>query len=410
MCKIMIMSGITDETTQQAWEFTKAMAKEMSSPNSTEKDGLGYAAIDANGNLFGERWVDNKDAFKHKNVYGSEIDTNILKRYKILNREKVYGNFGVFNENIRSITLHSRSATNTVSYKNTHPFVENHTSVIHNGVIYNDDQLTKKTSTCDSEVILHQYIKHNVANKPGKIRKMVNKLEGYYALGIFSRTSEGRVILDVIKDNSARLDAFFIKELNTVVFATPRYQASPVEDACKTLGFTIVSKYEVKANRLQRMDALTGETIAYESFKPKEFTRNSSVNNKQWNTNNSHESHYPYSDYYTRGNESGLTKFGDVFPKTPKNNNIIDMTSHSKSKHVEAIKERQLEEMILGNKEYTQEEVEEMIAKANAEVNGGLSTGITEEIRDEIADVFNDGGETVWEVDEKLTWHKKTLA
>lgn len=398
MCKIMIMSGITDETKDNAWAFCKAMAVKMSAPNSTEKDGFGYAAIDAQGNLFGERWIDNADAFKHQNPYGSEIDHTYLKRYKILSKEKTYGNFGVFNDNIRSITMHSRLSTNTVNYKNTHPFVENFTSVVHNGVIYNDDKLTKKTSTCDSEVILHEYIKYNIANHPNKFKKVANRLQGYYALGIFSKTNEGRIILDVIKDGSAKLEAFVIKELNCLVFATPKWSSSPVEDACKILGFTILSKYEVKANRLQRLDALTGETIGYESFKPRNFGTTNTQTTK-WNSDqrsNTHYPVYPYGDYNPNALEkyrSDAAKFNEVFPKEPRSN-IIDMTSHSKNKFEEDIKERQLMEMITSNKEYTQDKIK-IIDDLEKVVNDSQ---------------YNDAGDSEWIEDDKLTWHKKTLA
>lgn len=397
MCKIMIMPGITDETKDNAWAFTKAMAKEMSAPNASEKDGLGYAAIDNEGKLFGERWVNNREAFQHRYSYGFEVDSNILKRFKILNKEKVYGNFGTFSDKIRSITLHSRSATGTVSYKNTHPFVEGTTSVIHNGVIYNDDELTKKYSSCDSEVILHEYIKYNVANKSGKFKKLVNKLEGYFALGIFAKTNEGRVILDVIKDNTTKLDAFLIKELDTIVFATPKYTSSPVEEVCKTLGFTIVSKYEVKGNRLQRFDAITGEALAYESFKPQEFTRTTHVPTNKWNTD-SYET-YPYAGYNDyRGTTKPVNspRFEEVFSKTnpaPKESNVVDINTHSKTKHDDAVKERHLEEMLMGNTEYTSEEVEKMLTEAGLDAKN-----------------FNDNGECDWEIDERLTWRKKTLA
>lgn len=405
MCKMLIMSGITDETKDNAWMFCKAMAKEMSSPNCGEKDGFGYAAIDDQGNLFGERWVNNANAFKHQYAYGTEIDSRLMKQYKILTREKIYGNFGVHNDNIRTITMHSRSATGNVSYKNTHPFVDGFTSVIHNGVIYNDDKLTKKYSTCDSEVILHEYIKYNIANRPGKIKKFVNRLEGYYALGILSKTNEGKVILDVIKDNAARLEAFFIKELNTVVFATPKANSSPVEEACKTLGFTIVSKYDVKPNRLIRMDALTGEVIAYESFKPREFTRQTYVNPTVWRGDYSDgEYGYPYDGYKNYTPPSKDKNFHDVFsqPNLPakiqEKNNIIDMTTHSKAKHEVAVKERKLEDMILSYKEYTKEEVERMISG-----EGGIIDNL-----EDVTKNFNDGGESEWYKDDKLTWHKKS--
>lgn len=411
MCKVMIMSGITDETKDKAWEFIKAISKEMSSPNVTEKDGLGYAAIDNEGKLFGERWVKNDDAFKHRNPFGTEIDSTILKQFKILRREKVYGNFGVFNDNIRSITLHSRMATNTVNYKNTHPFVEGFTSVIHNGVIYNDDKLTKKYSTCDSEVILHEYIKSNVNNKLGKFKKVANKLDGYYVLGILSKTNEGRVILDIVKDSRASLDAFFIKELNTIVFATPKYNGSPVEDACKSLGFTIVSKYEVVSNRVQRFDALTGEAIACESFSPK---KNVVVNEKtqpsykgyteydsSYNSSRKHswENHemYPYNkDEEVYVDRHGRETFKDIFPK---GSNVLPMSTMSRTVTEEDIKERLLEEMVVGDKEYTQEEIDTLIKNSNK---------IADEL-EKTSSNFNDDSGVEWWEDDKFTWHKKII-
>lgn len=399
MCKLMIMSGITDETNQLAWEFTRAMAIEMSNPHCAEKDGLGYAAIDPEGNLFGERWVNNRDAFKNKNKYGTEIDGEVLRRFKILNREQVYGNFGVFNENIRSITLHSRMSTNDVNYKNTHPFVEGHTSVVHNGVIYNDDKLTKKTSTCDSEVILHEYVKYNVANKPGKFKKIANRLEGYYALGIFSKTNQGQVILDIIKDSSAKLEAFFIKELNTLVFATPKFNESPVEAACKTLGLTIISKYDVKSNRLQRLDALTGETIGYESFKPKEYTKTYAP------VGNWRGDEYPYAGYGSGYDVYGNNdkNFRDVFLNTKTHShggsNVIEMPTHSKAKHDDIVKERMLEEMVIESKVYSVNDVEKLMQ----------GESVIEQLED-VTKEFNDDTETEWFEDDKFVWHKKTLA
>lgn len=378
MCKLAILTGITNETKDNAWVFVKEMSKQMSAPNCVEKDGIGYAAIDDQGQLFGEKWVNYQDAFKNRSPYGSEIDNQILKKFKILNREKVYGTFGIFNENIRTITLHSRTSTNEVSYKNTHPFVENSTSLIHNGIIYNHNEFEKKTSTCDSEVLLHLYNKHNIANKPGKFRKIASKLDGYYAMGVLSKTNEGMPVLDVIKDNAAKLEAFFIQELNTIVFATPKYDGNPVEAACKALGFTIVSKYEVKDNRLQRFNALTGEAICYESFQPKKIERPSYNQDNRWS-----ETFWP-KDNHHRQLPSKHTQFKDVFQREF-GGEVIDITSHNKFQ--DSLKERILQETLLGNENYTKEEIESLI-KEN----------------------FNDDKDVKWEMDEKLTWHKKTLA
>ena len=396
------MSGIKDETKDKAWEFIKVMSKEMSSPSSPESDGIGYAAIDSEGKLFGERWLNNKEAFKHQNVYGSGINDDLMKRFKIINMEKVYNNFGTINENIRSITLHSRSATSAKGLKNTHPFVEGFTSVVHDGVIYNDDKLTKKTSSCDSEVILHEYVKLNIKDKIFKVKKLVNRLEGYYAMGIFSKMTDGTVILDILKDSHAKLDAFFIKELDTIVFATPRFNGSAVEDACKTLGFEILSKYEVKSNKIQRLNALTGETIGFEGFKPKEHV-------KKTTTYAGHE-YGGYATGYGYGRDDAYSKAFENACETDKYyaakdndlGKVIDMTSkqlttsHSKDKHTEEVLERELEEILLSNKEYTEDEIKELSKKYLPQVIEDLEK-------------FNDSGDTEWYMDERLTWFKRSM-
>lgn len=385
MCKLAIISGITSETKDKAWEFIKQMSIEMSAPNCPEDDGFGYAAIDNEGKLFGERWLKNKDAFVHRNPYGNDIDTEIVKKFKILSKEKVYNNFGILSNDIRSITLHSRMATSGKGMRNTHPFIKKSTSLIHNGVIHNHDKLHKEMSSCDSEVILHEYLRNNIANKPEKFQKVANKLEGYYALGIFSKTDNGEIILDIIKDNNAKLNAYFIKELNTIVYATPKYTTSPVEETCKKLGFTIISIYEVKENKLMRINALTGEPIVYVSFKPKERIYNYSPSYNDYKSSR----HGTVNEYETWNSLFGHSK-------SQGKSNVIDMTTHTtKSKTaLEQVKERLLEESLHG-KELSKEDIEKL-------------TG--ENDKSEIVEKFNDAGHDGWIRDDKFTWYKNLIS
>lgn len=410
MCKILIMPGIKDEVKDQAWEFIKEMSKQMSSPHSPESDGIGYAAIDNDGKLFGERWFNNKEAFKHQNAYGSEINDMLMKKFKILNMEKVYNNFGTFNPNIKSVTLHSRSATNAKTLKNTHPFVEDYTSVIHNGVIYNDDKLTKKYSTCDSEVILHEYVKHNVRNKIFKIKKLINKLEGYYAMGIFSRMENGTPILDIVKDSTAKLEAYFVKELDMLVYATPRFNTSTVEEACKVLGFEILSKFEVKSNKMQRHNALTGEVLGLESFKAKDFkraktTETTTYGGHRWN-GGYYSGDYDYRD--SRYDDAYKKAFETDVKEVEKENKIITLPPKPevKNDHREKILEQELERMLLDSKEYTEAEINELAKKFLPEVVKNL-----EKTNDEVYEEnrFGDAGDTDWYRDDKLVWHKRSM-
>jgi len=93
----MIIPHVNNETRDNAIKFTEAMAKVMSEDKS-HQDGLGYAAIDShqfNYNKFGDVRLDDMSA----------------------------------------ITLHTRLATSGKGLLNCHPFIENDTSVIHNGMI-----------------------------------------------------------------------------------------------------------------------------------------------------------------------------------------------------------------------------------------------------------------------------------
>lgn len=266
MCKLMIMPGITNETQENAWKLIKEMAKKMSTGG--EKDGLGYSAIDSEGKMFGERWHINDQAFDKRESL-NPVEEEIINSFNgILNKDVKYNNFGELNyEGLRSITMHTRLATSGKEFYNTHPFVLDDTSLIHNGVIFNTSKLTMLQSTCDSETILNLYVEHNVMNKPKNIQKVVDELDGYFACAVFSKTEDGTPILDIFKDNRAQLNAVFIKELNTIVFSTA---LGHIKEACEKLSFSITSVFEVADNFMVRMNALTGKVIGTWQIKAKD--------------------------------------------------------------------------------------------------------------------------------------------
>lgn len=263
MCKIAVIPGLSDETTPKAWEFIKKLGKEMA--GYSDDDGFGYAAIDAEGKMFGERWFNPKEAFSNREEKNKISEANIKKFKGMLKgKQPVYNYFGEVHENsLRCAMLHARNATSEKIFKNTHPFVIDGTALIHNGIIRNDAELEKKVSTCDSEVILTEYIKQDVANDIKAIQTVAHKLDGYYAVGLMAKTAEGQMIIDVFKDRGAKLRAYFIKELNTVVFATPGATENygPIHTVCRDMHLTIMDEYEVEDSRIVRMDAMTGEVI-----------------------------------------------------------------------------------------------------------------------------------------------------
>lgn len=266
MCKILTFAGIKDEFRDNTIKFIYKMADQMS--DYKNKDGLGYAAIDKHGNLFGERWHVNQQAFNSRDPL-SELDNKMLLKYKgLIYKEEKYNSFGNINlDEVSAITLHTRFATSGKEFYNTHPFVdeEKQISLIHNGVISNVDDLVQKQSTCDSECILNEYIDWDVSNTPNNIQGVAESLEGYYACGVLGKTKKGKVYLDIFKSSAANLHAAFIKELDTMVFST---DINDIEAACRFLNFTIESKYECLYGVLLRVNAITGDHITSVEFNP----------------------------------------------------------------------------------------------------------------------------------------------
>jgi len=271
MCKIFVMPSITSETRDNAWKLIYKMADKMSvHPNN---DGLGYAALSEDGNLFGERWHTNRDAFEVRETISKTHKKRFEKMKGFLispSKGAKYNSFGKLElDKLAAITLHTRLATSGKEFENTHPFVDGFTSLIHNGVIRNVDELELKQSTCDSETILNEYVKHDVMNKPENMQIVANKLQGYYACGVFSRMKDVP-ILDIFKSDTANLYSGFVKELDTFVFTT---MYGDLEEACRFLGFTLEGFYKVESGVLIRLNPFTGEVINTQEFEDKYITK-----------------------------------------------------------------------------------------------------------------------------------------
>lgn len=335
MCKIMVMPGIKPENVKDTWEFVEEMSKLMSIGNS---HGLGYAAINDFGELFGERWFNNDDAFDVRNPI-TDKDKSLLEKFKgFIKKDYVYNTFGPMEDKgLKAITLHARFSTNTRTMENTHPFVRNDTSLIHNGVIRNHDKLKKLTSTCDSEVILNSYVDHNVMNDISTIQKVVDELQGYYACGVFSKTDEGRVILDVFKDSSAHLSAAWIAEFDTLVIST---DLEDIKKACRTLNLTISSDYKVSNNTLIRLDALTGEVIQTYEFKQTGYNH-SNYNHSNYSNGSWYNDEYGYEEasnacgYESKSTTEPLTtkSVTEVIDKANKTLSVMSNNIKHKHKH-----------------------------------------------------------------------------
>lgn len=257
MCKVAGVAKITDKNRDDVWLFMQMLGRIMSVGN---KDGLGYAAIDKKGHIFGEKWLINDTAFQDLSAI-SEINSKNIKM--------LYDYFGgVINKDAaEAIILHTRAATCEKGIHNTHPFVNEKSTpkvaVIHNGMIYNDEDFTRKFSTCDSEVLAHLYTENNVSEDLGNLDKFTNKLEGWYTVLGLSKRNDGKLIMDAYTMNG-RLASYYIPELETRVWST---DAEDIRKVARAFGMTVSDGKEMKPDTAMRIDVLTGEVIVTSMLK-----------------------------------------------------------------------------------------------------------------------------------------------
>lgn len=257
MCKIMIIPHINNDTRQNALKFIEAMGQVMSKEVS-HQDGLGYAGIDSAGNLFAERWLRNSQAFTNR----TSMNDNVMSYSGFIKVD--YNSYGNVNlDDITAVTLHTRLATSAKGLLNCHPFIENDTSVIHNGVINNAFDFRIDQSTCDSESILTQYVDNNVGTDHELFNKVSTQLDGYYACGIFSRDITGRRILDIVKSSSAQLVGAYVNELKVMVFTSLESQ---LREGLRMCNFTTSAVYSINPSSLVRLDPIANKVIGVTSF------------------------------------------------------------------------------------------------------------------------------------------------
>lgn len=255
MCKVAGITGINDSNRKLAWEFMIKLGAMMTYGNN---HGLGYAAFDKDNNIFGEKWLYNREAF----LLPNDRSINGL-------RPKDYQSFGpeVKRNEARGIILHTRMATCARNIENTHPFVDNfdnpNFALIHNGVITNDHKLTKVHSTCDSEVILHEYIKHNCRGDLKNIQKVADNLVGWYTCFVLAKDENGNPVMDIFTENG-RLNSYYVEELGCRVYSTSDMDMQRV---ARFFGFTLRKRIKFKSDTMRRLNFDTGEIIFKGDFK-----------------------------------------------------------------------------------------------------------------------------------------------
>lgn len=341
MCKVMMIAGIKPEKVPLVAKLAKHMAKAMSN---MEEDGVGYAAITNDCQVYGEKWLNKDDAF---NVHSAPPPNAIVMKIAETfgdhtiewDKKPVIGNaYSAFGQrttatiqNTVAMILHARKATQgSKTIENVHPFVETKTqdgepaatALIHNGSIFNHDKLTKKRSECDSEVILHEYLGNMMYHNPWGVEQLAKTLVGTYTVGVLSSMlvdDKWTPYLDILKSNKELMGGY-VPELETMVFSTNKYT---LEEALKASEMTLENDFKFKDGYLHRLNAVTGEMLET----PISFVTSAqhmSGYNKQ------HEN----SAVGTRpGNARGSHDFSKVFPFGPiRNGNDANLTELELSK------------------------------------------------------------------------------
>lgn len=261
MCKIAVFPHVDTKHEKNAWRLAKALVPLMTL---NDNDGFGFMALGPKG-PFGSRWLDVDDAFKPTHALDPSLKSAIKGIEHALDATVDSNSFGTPSA-VSCLALHARMATSGQGLANTHPFVTptGDAVLIHNGVINSPDPSEMPTSTCDSEVILTKYSRHNVANDAPAIDKVSQELEGYFACAVLAKNTQGQWILDIFKDARANLEAVYVPQVGGLVFCT---QASMIIDACHKLGWRTKGLFQVNPCWMMRWDAVTGATLGELQFK-----------------------------------------------------------------------------------------------------------------------------------------------
>jgi predicted glutamine amidotransferase len=218
----------------------------------TQRDGFGYAVLGKQG-VFGERSIRPK--------FESRLDMDTLQVHGPM-VEPTYNQFGVVSQSLGGAIFHGRTSTNHKTLINTHPINLNNWSLIHNGVVTDLGPDYIKTTTNDTEDILHHLIH-------GGISAIEKNISGYYAVGAIDPKGN----LHVIKDSTARLFVAMNKTLDCLVFGTTEELIQSVSKKLKW----VIGPIEVVKNDTYMIFDKHGELKQCNSFKPLGYTVNESA-------------------------------------------------------------------------------------------------------------------------------------
>lgn len=247
MCKIAVIPHIPHTAVDATLRLARALTEPMTRH---DKDAFGVAAVGRHSSeVYTARWLDPRDAWQ---------DTPHRAPYSNLRTVDYTTQGGDMPAAPTALLLHARYATSAKGLNNAHPHtsIDGHMSLIHNGVV-SPHNLKLKRTTCDSEGILNTLYDARVQDTPSKVRAALRKVQGYFALGVISLSTQGWTV-DVIRDGQATLTYVDLPDLGTGIFCTT---PEIVRAACVATSIRTGHIWEVRDNTHVRIHCETGSEI-----------------------------------------------------------------------------------------------------------------------------------------------------
>lgn len=201
MCKLYAIVEI--ENQKNAEDFTRLAIPEITK---TDNHGLGIMRLGERG-VHIQRWLEPPVIVRHKK-------SSALLKYADAVKHQ-YNEAGMRSKKLYSIAVHGRFATCARSLQNTHPFFREGVALMHNGVITNSTK-DNVVSTCDSEILLSQYLKSGMKSDHNKLTETLTDVKGYYAAIVFN--NDGTI--DIWRDSTASLFIAHVRGVGVVIATT----------------------------------------------------------------------------------------------------------------------------------------------------------------------------------------------
>jgi glucosamine 6-phosphate synthetase-like amidotransferase/phosphosugar isomerase protein len=174
-------------------------------------------------------------------VFGKKGEFDLFKqpaRASEIALSSVFNKFidNKINESTNNILIHTRFATkgSIENNDNNHPIVTANVVGVHNGMIYNDDEIFEaeklfRQGQVDSEVIFRLADEQGKELTKNKIKKVAEIIAGMFTFALVSKGQTNKMFI-VRNDNPITM--VYIKELNIIAFASEkRFLESAIDNA-----------------------------------------------------------------------------------------------------------------------------------------------------------------------------------